>query len=149
MSSRMPWGPLQDIERALSRARLPRRRRLLGPWAPTSDVVETDNAYVITAELPGVSDSDVEISVDDGVLTLEGSRRQEATHEDERHHQRERSFGNFRRRFPLPADVAADRITAGVAYGVLKVTLPKAVGAAPEPRKIPIASADDTNVDGA
>lgn len=137
MSKRMS-RPLHEVERVLSRVGFPRARRLSGPWTPTSDFVETDDAYIITAELPGVSDTDVDISVDSGVLTLSGSRRQEFTVDEDSYQQRERSFGSFSRRFPLPPGVAEDRITAGVAYGVLKVTPPKANDDNGGPRTIPV-----------
>ena len=141
MPSSMTWPPRSEVRRALSRVRFP--RRLSGPWTPTSDIVETDGAYVITAELPGVSDADVDVRIENGALTLAGSRRQEFAVDEGSYRQRERSFGSFSRRFPLPPGIDEDRVTAGVAYGVLKVTLPKANGGNPEPRSIPVSESTD------
>ncbi|HMN97850.1 MAG TPA: Hsp20/alpha crystallin family protein [Miltoncostaeaceae bacterium] len=135
------WDPFADL--------LPMRRefeRLLAPfqggvasnlptrWAPTADVIESDDAIVITAELPGVKDEDVEITVHDGVLRIAGERRLQEEVSDERAYRLERSYGAFERRFPLPPGVKEEDITAGIAYGVLKITIPKASAA--EPRRI-------------
>jgi HSP20 family protein len=129
------WDPLRELgamraemERLLARGgpgTLPRR------WSPVSDVIETEDAIVITAELPGVKDEDVHITVQEGVLRISGERRlEEETHED-RFHRIERSYGDFERTFTLPRGVDTDAIHAGVAYGVLKVTVPKPKGAGP------------------
>jgi HSP20 family protein len=103
-------------------------------WAPTADVIESGDAIVITAELPGVKDEDVEITVHDGVLRIAGERRLQEEVTDDHAYRLERSYGAFERRFPLPPGVKEDDITAGVAYGVLKITIPKAT--ATEPRRI-------------
>ena len=133
----MRWDPLRELgamraemERLMARAGgpggLPRR------WSPVSDVIETEDAIVVTAELPGVKDEDVHITVQDGVLRISGERRlEEETHED-RFHRIERSYGDFERSFTLPRGVAEDEIHAGVAYGVLKVTIPKPKDVAPK-----------------
>jgi HSP20 family protein len=135
------WDPFRDLEslrsdidRAMARAgsagTLPRR------WSPASDVVETDDAIVITAELPGVKDEDVHITVQDGVLRISGERQLEHEVSEDRYHRLERSYGGFARSFALPPGVSEDDITAGVAYGVLKIMIPKPV--AKEPRVIAI-----------
>lgn len=134
------WAMRREMERALERALPTGESRIPRTWSPVSDVVETDDAIVITAELPGVKDSDIEISIHDGVLTISGERRLEEEVSTDRAHRIERSYGAFARRFVLPEGVNEDDITAGVAYGVLKITIPKAMGAG-EPRQIPVASA--------
>jgi HSP20 family protein len=135
------WDPFADL--------LPMRRefaRMLAPlaampesnlptrWAPTADVIESEDAIVITAELPGVKDEDVEITVHDGVLRIAGERRLQEEVTDDHAYRLERSYGGFERRFPLPPGVTDEDITAGIAYGVLKITIPKATAA--EPRRI-------------
>ena len=135
------WDPLRDlgsmrgdIDRLMARAAagssLPSR------WSPASDVVETQDAYVITAELPGVKDEDIEITVQNGVLRISGERRLEDEVQEDRYYRLERTYGGFERSFALPPGVSEDEITAGVAYGVLKITVPKP--SAPEPRVIAV-----------
>jgi HSP20 family protein len=123
-----------DMDRLMARAgagaTLPQR------WSPTSDVIETDDAIVITAELPGVKDDDVHITVQNGVLKISGERHLEHEVSEDRFYRLERSYGGFERTFALPQGVSEDDITAGVAYGVLKITIPKS--AAPEPKVIAI-----------
>lgn len=143
MTDLMRWDPVRDIgalqaqmDRLLSRAgagtTLPTR------WAPASDVVETEDEIVITAELPGVKDEDIQITVQDGVLRIAGERRLEAEVDEDRFHRIERTYGGFERRFALPPGVREDDISAGVAYGVLKVTIPKATTGAP--RVVPVSA---------
>jgi HSP20 family protein len=81
-----------------------------------------------------VKDEDVEITVHDGVLRIAGERRLQEEVTEEHAYRLERSYGSFERRFPLPPGVKEDDITAGIAYGVLKITIPKQTAA--EPRKI-------------
>jgi HSP20 family protein len=133
------WAMRREMERALERAMPTGESRIARNWSPVSDVVETADAIVITAELPGVKDSDIEISVHDGVLTISGERRLEEEVSSDRAHRIERSYGGFARRFVLPQGVNEDDISAGVAYGVLKITIPKAA-AASEPRQIQVES---------
>lgn len=133
-----PFGgvePWRDWERAL-----PRPEGVAGaPWRPVSDVVETDDAYVITAELPGVSDEDIEITTRGGVLTIAGHRTMQDEVTTDRMHRIERSYGDFARSFRLPDGVAEDDITAKVAYGVLRVEIPKR--REPPARRITVAPA--------
>ncbi len=112
--------------------------RALGP---VGDVIEREDEIVVTAELPGVADKDVEVTVDEGVLRISGARELTEEVDDERFHRIERSYGGFERTFPLPAGVDPDSIRAGIAYGVLKVTIPKP--AAPTPRRIAVNPAGD------
>lgn len=134
------WDPFRDI--TSMRGELDRLLRRGGegvagvPWSPVSDVYETEDAIVITAELPGVKDEDIDISVQDGILTIRGERRLHDEVTEDRYHRLERSYGGFERRFRVPPGVREEDMTAGVAYGVLKVTVPKAQR--PEPRRIPL-----------
>lgn len=90
------------------------------------DVSETDREIRVCAELPGVSDDDVEVSLQDDVLTIRGEKKFERRDESERHHLVERSYGTFQRSIRLPGPVDADKVEARFDNGVLTVTLPKA-----------------------
>jgi HSP20 family protein len=99
-------------------------------WLPAMDLVETEDHFVLRADLPGLSEEDVTIELEDDVLTLAGERKTE--HEDKREgfYRVERSFGQFRRTLTLPDGVDAERIEAKFDKGVLEVRIPK-----PEQRK--------------
>lgn len=134
----MRWDPFQELERL--RGELTRAGGAASaPWTPVSDVLETPDGYVITAELPGVRDEDIEITTRGGVLTIRGERHLEDEVSRDRYHRLERSYGAFERSFRLPEGVPLDAIHAGVAYGVLRVTVPKPVE--PEARTIPVTAA--------
>ena len=130
-------GVRSDIDRLMGaltggapRSSLPTR------WAPSADVIEREDEIVITAELPGVKDEDVEITVHEGLLRIAGQRELSERVDDDRYHRLERSYGSFERTFPLPPGVDPDAISAGIAYGVLKITIPKP--AAPEPTRVAV-----------
>jgi HSP20 family protein len=107
-------------------------------WAPAVNISETDKAYVVRADLPDVKKEDVKVRHDNGVLTLEGERRQEKREEKEKFHRVESSFGKFMRRFTLPEDVQADAIEAAFKDGSLTVTIPKAQPKTPKAREIKV-----------
>ncbi len=109
------------------------------PWSPVSDVIEREDAFVITAELPGVHDEDIDISVTEGFLTIRGTRWIEDPESSGRLNLTERPYGGFERvrgDLQLPQGVEVGAIHAGIAYGALKVTVPKS--AVSEPRRIPV-----------
>jgi HSP20 family protein len=99
-------------------------------WLPAMDVVESDDHFVLTADLPGLGEEDVNIEIEDNVLTVSGERK--AEHEDKREGfvRVERSYGSFRRSLTLPKDVDADAVSANFDKGVLEIRIPK-----PEQRK--------------
>lgn len=104
---------------------------------PSIDVKETDEALVISAELPGMSENDVNVTVRDGVLTLKGEKKSETDENRENVHISERSYGSFMRSFRLPDTVDDEKVSADFDRGVLTITLPKGENAKPE-RKIEI-----------
>jgi HSP20 family protein len=106
-----------------------------GQW-PQLDVAETDKEVTVTAELPGIEEKDVELLLEDGVLTLKGEKRAET--EDKDRQFSERYYGRFERRIPLDAEVQADKVEANFKNGVLTVTLPKDPEAQPKARRIAI-----------
>lgn len=105
-------------------------------WVPTVDISETENGYEIRAELPGVSEDDVNVSVTDNVLTVKGEKRQEEETEGKNYRRVERWYGSFQRSFTLPRHVETDAIKAGFRDGVLTLGIPKAEAA--KPTEIPI-----------
>lgn len=104
--------------------------RALEAFNPSIDVKENDKEIRITAELPGVEENDVEISVSGDALTIKGEKKEEREEKGEERYRLERSYGAFRRSFSLPAEVDPDKATAHFAKGVLTVTLPKTAQAA-------------------
>ncbi len=104
-------------------------------WVPAVDIVETDGAYLAIADLPGLTKKDIEITVENDVLTLSGERGFEKQ-EGDSYRRLERSHGSFRRSFALPSDITAEKVEAKFKSGVLTVTLPKSEAA--KARKIDI-----------
>ncbi|HSK40438.1 MAG TPA: Hsp20/alpha crystallin family protein [Arenibaculum sp.] len=103
---------------------------------PQTDVVETDQEYRVTAELPGLEEKDVELTFQDGVLTLRGEKRTE--HEDRETLHSERFHGRFQRSLAIGPDVDQDKVNASFRNGVLTVVLPKSPEAASKARRIRI-----------
>ena len=94
-------------------------------WMPTVDISETENGYEIRAELPGVSEDDVKVSVTDNLLTVKGEKRQEEETEGKNYHRVERRYGSFQRSFTLPRHIETDAINAEFKDGVLTLGIPK------------------------
>lgn len=101
-------------------------------WAPTVDVIETAEEFQIKAELPEVTKEEVKVSVDAGVLRIEGERKQEKEEKGKKYHRVERSYGSFLRTFALPDNVDESKVKAEFKDGVLNVRLPKAEKAKPK-----------------
>jgi len=108
-------------------------------WAPAVDIFEKDHDLVIRAELPGVNKDDIDVGIEDGVLTLRGERKREAEVEDGSAYRLERVYGAFTRSFTLPTTVDASKIEAAYKDGVLQVTVPKLEAA--KPKKVQIKAA--------
>lgn len=96
-----------------------------GAWKPAVDIKENDSAFLVVADIPGVSPEDIDVSAQNGQLTIKGERKQEAESEKEGVHRIERNYGSFFRSFALPDNVDADAIAAKANHGVLEITLPK------------------------
>jgi HSP20 family protein len=107
-----------------------------GTWAPAVDIYETGEAYAIEADLPGIDPKDIDVSVDDGVLSLRGERKLEKEVKEENYHRVERAYGMFSRSIRLPADADADNVKASYDNGLLKITVPKT--AQEKPKSIPV-----------
>lgn len=98
----------------------------LGYWTPRADMVETDNEYLLSVDLPGLSKKDIKINYHDNVLTIEGERKEEKKEEHKGYLRNERYYGSFERSFMIPAAITEDKIKATFKDGVLQVTIPKA-----------------------
>ena len=96
------------------------------------DIEETEAEFVVKADLPEVKKEEIKVHVQEGVLTVEGERRQEKEEQGKRFHKIEREYGRFVRRFALPSEVDGDKVRAEFKDGVLRVSLPKAPAARPK-----------------
>jgi HSP20 family protein len=99
-------------------------------WSPAVDLHETEEAYTLEADLPGLSKDDIQLSITDDVVTLKGSRTQKSEKKTEGYHRVERVYGSFQRSFRIPGGIDAGKVDANFENGVLRVVLPK-----PEERK--------------
>ncbi len=114
----------------------PSRRSARDGWVPAIDVRETDESFVFTAELPGLSKNDVSITLEDNVLSLVGERKFDQEESKNEFRRIERSYGHFTRSFTLPNEVDHDKVEARYGDGLLTVTVPKTEKS--KPRKIQI-----------
>ena len=114
----------------------PRKGLLEGEWAPSVDVAETDEEVVVTVELPGIKQEEVDITIADDILTLKGEKKEEKEVKKKNYHRIERSYGSFQRSVGLPVGVQADKAKATYKNGVLSITVPKAEEAKPKQIKI-------------
>lgn len=105
-------------------------------WAPAVDIKEVEDHFLIEADIPGVDAKDIEINMENGVLTLKGERHTESTKEEKNYKRIERTYGSFYRRFGLPDTADAEKISAQCKNGVLAITIPKKEVA--KPRKIEV-----------
>ena len=112
-------------------------------WAPSVDIYETESELVMTAEVPGIDEKDVEIKIEDNTLTLKGERKFEKETKEENYHRIERSYGSFYRAFTLPNSIDPDKIHAEHENGILKITMPKRQELKPRKVKILKPSAPD------
>jgi HSP20 family protein len=127
-----PWRTLEDWRHEFDRAFHPLLQReddtsrvVGGEWAPAVDIKEEDTRYVIRADIPGVKPEDVEVTMENGVLTIRGERKFEETEERENFKRIERSHGIFYRRFSLPDNTDAEAVHASGKDGVIEITIPK------------------------
>lgn len=107
-------------------------------WAPVVDILEADEHVEIRAEIPGLSEKDVQVSVTDDVLTLRGEKTQESGENGQKYHRVERSYGRFQRSFTLPANLNPADIKAKFTNGVLTVSIPKAKEVQPKEIQISV-----------
>ena len=127
--------PVSNLRREMDRIfnelipfswRLDESETNLGSWTPTTDMMETDNEYVIEVDLPGLTKKDIQINAHDNVLTIQGERKKESKEEKPGYLRNERYFGTFKRSIMLPASIMDEKIKATFKDGVLKINVPKA-----------------------
>jgi HSP20 family protein len=140
---RDPWQMMEDWRHEMDRAFHPlllrgddTSRVVGGEWTPAVDIKEEDNRYVIRADIPGVKPDDVEVTMENGVLTIRGERKFEETEEKENFRRIERSHGIFYRRFSLPDNTDSEGVMATGKDGVIEVTIPKT--AEKQPKRIEV-----------
>ena len=135
------WNPFQEFENLLERYSQNHSRGLrklnesdlgFAEWAPSVDIEEADDSYLIKADLPGVDKKDIEVSLDNGVLSIRGEKNVEKETKDSKRHRTERFHGTFARSFTLPTAVVAEKVDASYKDGVLKLVIPKAEDAKPK-----------------
>lgn len=126
------WGgSLRDRDEADS---------MCGTWVPPVNILEREDGVEITIEMPGVETKDVEVTVEDGVLSIKGERRFEDAAEGETYHRVESSFGAFERRFTVPTSVNPGKIEARFKNGVMTLALPKREESKPRTVKVKVES---------
>lgn len=111
---------------------------LAGMLRPQLDIAERDEEYVINVEVPGVSEQDVKLTLDDNRLIIDGEKRQESSTQEDRFQRIERSYGSFRRILDLPADAKPEEIRASFSHGVLTIRVPRSGEVKSQRREIPI-----------
>ena len=135
-----PWGMLNQLRKEMDRAfELSGGENgsvVTSDWTPAVDVKESDNAFTIIADIPGVDPKDIEVHMENGILTIKGEREAEKKEEKEGYKRIERSYGSFYRRFTMPDTANADKIAAKSKNGVLEITIPKHEKV--QPRKISV-----------
>jgi HSP20 family protein len=149
MATMTRWDPFQDLrdaqeEMAQMAQMSPRLAHALGlhgqqqgsdratAWAPALDISERKDAYLVTVELPGVEAEDLDITLEDGLLTIQGERQFAHDSSEQQFHRVERRYGAFRRAITLPAQVQAEQIQASFDNGVLQIVVPKMEEAKPK-----------------
>lgn len=110
------------------------------PWVPAVDIFETENEWVLKADLPDVKLEDVDIQIENATLTLKGDRKFQKDENGKGYHRVERSYGAFARYFSLPETVDSEKVRADYANGVLTVTLPKKEIAKPRSIKVQVSN---------
>jgi HSP20 family protein len=143
---RRRYGPLPSLRDEMNRLfddfftwqRWPEpvRGLLEGEWSPSVDIAEKDNEIIVTAELPGIAQDDVDISVTNDILTVKGEKKEEKEVKEDDYHLVERSYGSFHRSIPLPTSVQGDKAKANYKDGVLRIEIPKSEEAKPKQIKI-------------
>ena len=143
------WDPLSEVDAMFNRmmpgvfgrwprVTLPANGDAKLEWSPSADISETEKEYVIRAALPAVKKEDVRVTVDQGMITIEGERKQEKEDKNERFHRVESFYGAFSRSFSLPENANADAIRCESKDGVLVVHIPKTQVTAAKSKQIKV-----------
>lgn len=144
MNSINLWNPLRELEdiqdrvmRALRQgesvhSKTGQQSFVVSDWAPSVDISEDNNEYLITAELPEVKKEDVKVTVENGIVSVKGQRKFEKEEKGRKYHRVERSYGSFLRTFSLPDDADPDKVTAEFNEGLLHIRLGKSEAKKPK-----------------
>ena len=150
MATMMRWDPFKDLRSAQYEDEMAQMTRMLTwalgqgsqqqgvaanstpAWAPALDISERKDAYLVTVELPGVEADDLQVTLEDGLLTIQGERHFAHDSSEQQFHRVERRYGVFRRSITLPAHVMAEGIEASADNGVLQILVPKMEEATPK-----------------
>ena len=133
------WDPFREMEALLDRYSRSAERPLPpgesrqgegGDWMPVVDIEEADGDFVVKVELPGVEKDDVQVNIENGVLTIKGEKKSRS--EDKKRHRVECVYGSFMRSFTLPQDVDVEKVEAAYKNGILNLTIPKQEQAKPK-----------------
>jgi HSP20 family protein len=145
----MRWDPFRELEDMSDRlnrmfarpaVRTNGKETLtVADWSPTVDISETDGEYLIKAELPEVKKDDVKVTLEDGILTIQGERRREKDEKTTKYHRVERSYGSFVRSFSLPDQVDENGVKAEYRDGMLNLRIPKSEKAKPRAIEVKVA----------
>jgi HSP20 family protein len=122
----------------LGRRPLERMGLFEGEWAPSVDVYENENKVVVKAELPGMTDKDIDVNILNNTLTIKGEKKKEEEKKEQSYHRIEKSYGAFQRSITLPSSVAADKAKASFKNGVLEIEMPKKEEAKPKQVKVTV-----------
>jgi HSP20 family protein len=144
------WDPFRELEevsdrlnrmfaRPATRTANGKETMTVADWTPSVDISETEGEYQIKAEIPDVKKEDVKVTVEDGVLTIQGERKHEVEEKGKKYHRIERSYGSFVRTFSLPDVIEADKVKAEFKDGVLNLHLPKSEKAKPKSIEVKVA----------
>ena len=137
------WDPVDELTTLRNRmdrlwSRMTDEEPALANWSPTSDVIETKDDIVIKAELPGIDPKDVDVQIENSVLSIQGQRNAEKETDEKGFRRIERTYGTFFRSFVLPPNVEVDKIAATFVNGVLEVRMPKKDEAKPRAIKVDV-----------
>ena len=152
MSTMIRWEPFREIASIRDRMNrvfgdvgsapwAPDEGLTTGLWTPPVDVYETKDSIVLTADLPGIGENEVDISVEGNMLTIKGERKRDAEIKQKDYFRTERSYGGFIRSFTLPPTVDGEKVDAVFSKGVLKITLPKRDESKPRQIKVKVSGA--------
>jgi HSP20 family protein len=140
-----PFGELLGIQDEINRLfdttlgrPLERMGLFEGEWAPAVDVLEDENRVVVKAELPGMTEKDIEVSILGDTLTIKGEKRKEEEKKEKHYHRMERTYGVFHRTVTLPSSVASDKTKASFKDGILEIEMPKKEEAKPKQIKVDV-----------
>ena len=144
------WDPFRELEevsdrlnrmfaRPTARPANGKETMIVADWTPSVDISETEGEYQIKAEIPDVKKEDVKVTVEDGVLTIQGERKYEKEEKGKKYHRIERSYGSFVRTFSLPDVIEEEKVKAEFKDGVLNLHLPKSEKAKPKAIEVKVA----------